>query len=133
VKDPAIPSEPESLNLVKRRPLSVTVISWLFIATGVIGLVYHLTELSSQNPFSYEVVWVLILRFLAIVSGILMLRGSNWGRWLLLAWMTYHVILSAFHPVFELAMHGLLLIVFAYFLLRQDAAVYFRGSRESAA
>jgi hypothetical protein len=90
---------------MNRRPLSVTVISWLFVAAGAIGLAYHLTEFKGQ--FEYGLVWVCIVRFLAIVSGLFMLRGSNWARWLLLVWIVYHVILSAFHSLSELAMHSL--------------------------
>src|SRR6476660_9107630 len=106
---------------MQKRPISVTIISWIFIAAGVIGLVYHSTELATQRPFRYETVLVLLLRFAAIVCGAFMLRGSNWARWLALAWMAYHVILSGFHSVFEFTVHGLLLAVLAYFLIRPRA------------
>jgi hypothetical protein len=112
---------------MNRRPLSVTVISWLFVAAGAIGLAYHLTEFKGQ--FEYGLVWVCIVRFLAIVSGLFMLRGSNWARWLLLVWIVYHVILSAFHSLSELAMHSLLLVVVAYFLFRPKASAYFHAAR----
>jgi hypothetical protein len=46
-----------------------------------------------------------------------------------LAWLTYHVVLSAFHSLTEVAMHGLLLVTSAYFLFRVQAAVYFRGAK----
>jgi len=115
-----------------RRPLSVTIISWLFIAAGGIGLVYHSTELMPEAPFDYEVIWVLLLRLLAVVCGIFMLRGSNWARWLLIAWLAYHVVLSAFHSPSELAMHALLLAVITYFLLRPKAASYFRRATAEA-
>jgi hypothetical protein len=57
------------------------------------------------------------------------LRGRNWARWLLVAWLVYHVILSVFHPLPQLIMHGLLLVVMAYFLFRPRASAYFRGER----
>jgi len=109
---------------MNRRPLSVTVISWLFIAAGAIGLAYHLTEFKGQ--FEYGLALVSLVRLLAILSGLFMLRGSNWARWLLLVWILYHVILSAFHSLSELAIHSLLLVVVAYFLLRPKASAYFR-------
>jgi hypothetical protein len=112
---------------MNRRPLSITVISWLFVAAGAIGLAYHLTEL--QGQFEYGLVLVCILRLLAILAGLFMLRGSNWARWLLLVWIAYHVILSAFHSLSELAMHTLLLGVVAYFLFRPKASAYFRAAR----
>lgn len=119
--------------MVIKRPLSVTIIGWLFIAAGVLGLAFHVTEFKAQGPLDYELVWVLFLRLLAILCGILILRGSDWGRWLLLAWIAYHVILSAFHSLFELAVHSLLLVVVAYLLLRPAAAAYFRGAKSNAA
>jgi hypothetical protein len=113
---------------VKRRPLSITIIGWLFLGTGTIGLVYHATEFKTQRPVEYDVIWVCIVRLLAILSGVFVLRGSNWARWLLLVWLAYHVILSAFHSLFELAVHGLLLAVIAYFLFRPQTSAYFRAA-----
>ena|SRR5438093_10722685 len=114
---------------MKKRPLSITIISWLFVAAGVIGLAYHATEFTAQRPFEYDFVWVCFVRLLAILCGVFMLRGSNWARWLLLVWIAFHVILSAFHSRFELVIHGLLFAVIAYFLFRPQASAYFRGTR----
>jgi hypothetical protein len=91
---------------MNRRPLLVTVIGWLYLVTGAVGLAYHSTEHETVGLFQYEPVLVLFLRLLALVCGVFLLRGSNWARWLALAWMAYHVILSAFHPLFELAVHS---------------------------
>ena len=113
---------------MRRRPLSITIIGWLFVGAGTIGLAYHATEFKTQRPVEYDLIWVCIVRLLAILSGVFLLRGSNWARWLLLVWLAYHVILSAFHSLFELAMHGLLLGVIAYFLFRPQASAYFRGA-----
>jgi len=116
---------------MNKRTLAVTIISWLFIAAGVIGLAYHFTELKTQGPFQYEVVWVFLLRLMAIVCGVYMLRGNNWARWLTMVWMAYHVFLSGFHSLPELAIHVFLFAVFAYFLFRAAATVYFRRAGES--
>jgi hypothetical protein len=114
---------------MNKRPRSVTVISWLFVAAGAIGLAYHATEFKAQRPFQYEVVWVCLVRLLAILCGVFMLRGRNWARWLLLVWIAYHVILSAFHSLSELVVHSLLFAVVAYFLLRPQASAYFRATQ----
>jgi hypothetical protein len=111
---------------MNKRPLSVTIISWLFVATGAVGFAYHVTEFKGQ--LEYDLVLLTLVRLLAIVAGLFMLRGHNWARWLLLAWIVYHVILSAFHTLFELVMHSLLLVVVAYFLFRPKASAYFRAS-----
>src|SRR5438093_13649636 len=114
---------------MKKRPLSITIISWLFVAAGVIGLAYHATEFTAQRPFEYDFVWVCFVRLLAILCGVFMLRGRNWARWLLLAWIAYHVILSAFHSLSELILHSLLFAVIACFLFRPQASEYFRSTR----
>ena len=106
-----------------QRPLSVTIIGWLFIIVGTVGLVYHGTEFKRDGPFQYEVVLVCLIRLLAIVCGVFVLRGSNWARWGLLVWIAYHVVLSAFHTLFELVVHGLLSVVVAWFLLRPSRRI----------
>lgn len=113
---------------MNKRPLSVTVIGCIFVAAGVIGFAYHVTEFKTQRPFEYGIVWVSLVRLLAILGGVFVLRGHNWARWLLLIWIAYHVILSAFHSPFELVVHGLLFAVIAYFLFRSHASEYFRSA-----
>lgn len=110
------------------RPRSVTVIGCLFVAVGVVGIAYHATELDAQSLFESDAVWVLIVRLLAIVAGVLILRGADWARWLALAWLGYHVILSAFHSFPEALMHMAVLAVIAYVLLRPEASAYFRAT-----
>ncbi len=117
---------------MNKRPISVTVISCVFVAAGGIGLAYHLLEFKVQHPFQYDIVWISVVRLMAIICGVYMLRGRNWARWLTLVWLTYHVILSGFHSLPELVTHSLLLGVFAYFLFRPQATVYFRAARTEA-
>jgi hypothetical protein len=116
-------------HLPSGRPRSVTVISWLFIVAGIVGLVYHASELKTSGPLDYEAVWVLLLRLLAVIGGAFMLRGADWARWLVLAWIAYHVVLSAFHSWSETAVHAALLAGVAYLLLRPEAGAYFRGAK----
>jgi hypothetical protein len=116
-----------------KRPLSVTVISLLLAAAGLVGLVYHLTELNLRHPLQNEVVWIELVRLLAIVSGAFMLRGSNWARWLAVTWIGFHVVVSAFHSIPELAMHCLVFAVFAYVLFRPPASEYFRAAKTTKA
>ena len=116
----------------KNRPRSITVISWLFVAAGVIGLAYHASAFKARRPFEDDFVWICFVRLLAILCGVFMLRGSNWARWLLLVWIAFHVVLSAFHSLFELVIHSLLFAGVAYCLFRPRASAYFRGTRNRA-
>ena len=110
---------------MKKRPLPVTIIGWLFIAVGLLGFAYHATEFNPEVSLDADLALVLVVRLLAIVGGVFLLRAANWARWLLLLWMAYHVILSTMHPVMELLMHIALLLAIAYFLLRPKTASYF--------
>jgi hypothetical protein len=118
---------------MNKRPRSVTAIGCIFIVAGVIGLAYHGAEFKAQRYFDYENVWVLLVRLLAILGGVFLLRGSDWARWFLLIWIAYHVILSAFHSVFELITHSLLFAVIAFFLYRPRVSAYFRDMRAGTA
>ena len=110
------------------RPLAVTLVGYLFIATGIIGFSYHIREFQIGDPFANDALLVLLLRLLALVAGIFILRGATWARWVAILWLAYHVVLSAFHSWSEAATHALLLVVISYVLLRRDAAEYFRGT-----
>ena len=117
---------------MNKRPLSVTVIAWIFVAAGVVGLTYHATEFKIERPFEKDAVWVCSVRLLAIVAGAFLLRGHNWARWLAIVWIAWHVGLSVFHPLSELIVHAVLLAAIAFFLLRPRASAYFRAAREKA-
>lgn len=118
---------------MKKRPISVTVLSWVFILAGAMGLAYHFRELKAQHPFQYDIVWVSLVRLLAIVCGVYMLRGHNWARWLAMVWISFHVVVSAFHSWEQVVMHGVLGVVFAWVLFRRPAVEYFSDVAEVGA
>jgi uncharacterized membrane protein YgdD (TMEM256/DUF423 family) len=113
---------------MKKRPWSVTIISWIFVLVGVFGVILHATEIKAQRPFQYDPVWAIGVSLVAIVCGFCMLRRNDWARWLSVAWLVFHVVLSGFHSRQELIVHGALLVVFAYLLFRPEANRYFRGA-----
>ncbi len=113
------------------RPPAVTFIAWVLIAAGAVGLAYHAGEL--RYSFRYEVALACAVRLLAIVAGVFMLRGRNWARWLALAWIAFHVVVSVFHSFDQVLMHSVVLLLFAWFLSRPRAAAYFRANRPEAA
>ena len=109
---------------MKQRPLSITLISYLFIAAGAVGIIYHASEL--KDVAMPEVSLVLFVRVLAILGGIFTLRGANWARWLLVVWIIYHMILSFFHSTAEVIMHFILSIVVVVSLFHPQANSYFK-------
>ena len=117
-----------------QRPLSVTILSWAFIAAGAVGLVYHAAGLrSGAGDRLDDVVLVLVLRALAIIGGAFALRGANWGRWLLLLWMAYHVVISVGHLSFEVVAHAIVLVVVAVVYFRAPGSAWFRRDIVSGA
>jgi hypothetical protein len=116
---------------MNKRPVCVTVISVVYIAAGAIGLAYHFREWRVPHPFQGDIWWISLVRVLAIVAGVFMLRGRNWARWLAIIWIGFHVVLSVFHPVMELVMHAVLFVVFAFLLFRRDASQFFQGYRNA--
>jgi hypothetical protein len=115
-----------------KRPLSITIIAWIYLILGVFGFVYHLVMQRSLHPLPYDLLWVELIFLAAILSGAYMLRGHNWARWLALAWIAFHVVLSIFHNLPELAIHALLCAVLAFFLFRSAASRYFRRAGPEA-
>jgi len=110
---------------MRKRPISVTIISLVYILAGIGGIAAHATEFDLRHPFSNDAVLALVVRALAIVAGVFMLRGANWARWLAIGWIASHVVLSSFHSILAAGMHALLLLVFAYFLCRKQANAFF--------
>jgi hypothetical protein len=114
------------------RPLTVTIIGWVFIAASIIAIGYHATEIDPHALFAPELLWALFVRLLALLGGAFLLRGADWARWLLVVWMGYHVVLSAFHAWSGAAMHAAMLLALGMFLFRERESAYFRGSAGTA-
>jgi len=110
-----------------KRPIAVTILGLLYIAVGIGSTAVHYAAFHRGRPSINEVVWVTVLGVIAIVAGVFMLLARNWARWLALAWMAFHVILSVGHPLQELIVHTALLLLFAYLLFRPEARAYFRA------
>ena len=111
-----------------KRPRAVTILAWIYIVVGVVSFVYgfprhaiHADDLLAES-----------VRLSGIIAGAWMLRGENWARWLAIAWIAFHVALSAFHELRELAVHAAFGVAIAIFLFRPDAANYFRRKADSS-
>jgi hypothetical protein len=121
-----------------KRPRSVTVTSWIFIAFGSIALLMSLlppvdaaasqriAEFRSQHPYQFALLYVGPI--LAVVCGVFMLRGCNWARWLLVVWFGHNVIGNVLHSPLKLLLPGLLFAVAVYYLFRPQATAYFRAT-----
>ena len=119
---------------MKKRPVPVLIVSILFILVGCVGFVYHVKELFElQNR--YETIWILFLRLLAIVIGLLLLYRINIARWLAIAWLAYHVVIGAYNSTSQMVTHIVFLIIVSVLLFLPASSMYFKKnpSKESRA
>jgi hypothetical protein len=103
-----------------QRPRSITIISWLFIIFGSIALISGLVTTDLKSHW-----YVHLSRFLQIVAGVFMLYGRNWARWLLVAWIAFHIVISALHSTLMLLMHVAIFSIILFFVFRRLASAYF--------
>jgi len=96
----------------------------LFIITGLAGLAYHL----SHRPLDGWVALIAFIEVIAVVGGVFLLKGRNWARWLMLGWLAFHVVVSAFHSLSDCIAHAVLFLAVAYFLLTPPDSKYFQAS-----
>jgi hypothetical protein len=115
---------------MKGRPLPVIIVSILFIISGVAGIVYHLKEFFEPGAELYELLWIQLVRVLAIVCGILLLIPVNWARWLAIAWLMYHIVISALHSTPEMIAHIVFLLVVIVLLYMPESSVFFRKKNQ---
>lgn len=110
-----------------RRPLSVALLAVLFMAVGALTIAKDLwppAALASERWSDIGPAWT--IRALAIAGGILLWRGVGWARWLLAAWLAFHVAVSA--PVWsKLIVHAVLSGVAMYVMFRRPARPFFQG------
>ena len=112
----------------KQRPLSVTIVAWLYMAVGTIGFFAHLSEFIARRAFHFDAIEIEAVEIVAIVSGVFLLRGRNRARWLALAWIIFHVAIS-FDVMSKLIVHSLLCAAIAWALFHRKASEYFRVNK----
>jgi len=93
------------------------------------GLLPNVHTTAAQRIAEIHTHWyVHVSRILMALSGVFMLFGFNWARWLLVVWMAFHLVIGALHSPFQLLMHTLLFAVFLYFLFLPQSSAYFRST-----
>ena len=108
-----------------KRPFQVTVLGWLLIAVGIPTTIFHL----SKSPVDRWTVPILLPGIIAIVAGVFLLRGARWARWLVLAWIAFHVVVHALNSLSDAMPFVVLLFVVGYFLLRPSTSKYFENAQ----
>jgi hypothetical protein len=110
----------------KKRPIAITILAWLYIAVGVLSTGAHYANFRSHKPMVNEFFWITALGAAAILAGAFMLHGHNWARWLALAWIAAHVVISALNLMHGLLMHCVVFLLVAAILFQREAREYFK-------
>ena len=110
----------------RKRPVVVLIIGLLFIAVGLLDVWLGVSPLTSQQAhLASDDLLVSSIGIAALVGAIGVLKGYNWARWLLSAWMAGHVALSIRQPhalLAHLVLFGLVLVG----LFHPAASTWFR-------
>jgi hypothetical protein len=121
-----------NVDQIQQRPVrtprrSVQAVGVLFLILGALDLYRGLAPLLASAPrwhMATDDVEVLVIGIAAIMGGIYVLRGANWARWLLAAWMAMHVAISIGQPGALLA-HVVIFGFVAYLLFGRAASTHF--------
>ncbi|MGA9584494.1 MAG: hypothetical protein WBQ95_04150 [Terracidiphilus sp.] len=99
------------------------IVAAVYLLVGVVGFVYHFPELMSGHR---DAIAIELTELLAVVAAVGLLLRRNWARWLALAWIVFHVVISLFHPLRELLIHGAFCVMIAWLLFRPATARWFK-------
>jgi len=120
-----------------KRPTSVSVIAWFLIVTSGISFVTSTVslnnpmarELMAKSPLPIALQFMMLYVELAIniVSGIAMLKGQNWARFLYVGWSAIGFVIGILTSPMKTAMiPGLVILaIITFFLFRPKANEYF--------
>jgi hypothetical protein len=130
---------------MKKRPTPVTVVAWILIVVGISSLVAMTLTLNnpatldlmsrSLLPISLQYVLAYAGFLVTIVSGIVMLKGRNWGRLLYVVWSAIGSLIGLATSPLKLAMiPGIVVfLIFTFFLFRPSANAYFQADPSASA
>jgi hypothetical protein len=128
---------------MNKRPLSITIIAWLFIIFGVLSAVaipFTLGNPMTRELMAKSMVPVPVQYFMmfagllvSILAGIFMLRGANWARMLYIIWGALGFLFSLItSPAKLVIIPGFLVyLIVVFFLLRPKATAFFTGSNHA--
>lgn len=106
---------------------SILVVGVIFLALGVLDVWRGIAPLfgaGAQPRLAGDDILVLLIGVAALIGGAFVLRGHNWARWLLAAWMALHVVISIGKPA-QLVGHLVIFGYIAFVLFRPPASAHF--------
>src|SRR3954447_25391206 len=125
---------------MRERPLSLTIVGWFLIVTGVLGVLGTLMVTSnpmamqiyaqSPLPLSVHIGLGVVGTLISILCGYGVLKGLNWSRFLYAGWSLIGFAVSVLTiRVTSLLVLGLAFYaVIVFFLFRPAANAWFAGT-----
>jgi hypothetical protein len=116
-----------------KRPVSITILGWVFIVVGSLGLasglisIGRVASVGTSALTRHEVLdatYVCVSGLIAAVGGAGLLHSFKWARWVCLAWMAAHVVLSLFHSMVEIVIHTVMFVAMIFIFFRPGASVH---------
>ena len=72
-------------------PFAVTILGWLFIVAEIASTARHLWK----GTLDRWMLAIALVGVVVVVAGVFLLGGASRARWLVLAWLAFHVVVSA--------------------------------------
>ena len=128
--------------LIRKRPTGVSVVGWILIVMGALSLLsmfisaastdYGATFAKNRFPVALQVVFGFVGLVITLVSGIYILKGASWARWLYIGWGACGIFFSLANLGFSLLiLPGLIFYaLFTAVLLQKESSTYFQGSND---
>jgi hypothetical protein len=125
---------------MEKRPLSLSIIGWFMIVTGILGLLGILFTFNnpmaarvyehSPLPMSVHLGLGLVGTLIAAICGYGVLKGFNWSRFLYVGWSLIGFAVSVLTvPVTTIIILSVVFfLVIVFFLFRPAANAWFSGA-----
>ena len=124
---------------MKKRPTSISVIAWVLIVIGGIGLISTtgtiminspmLRDIMSKSPIPIPIQYVISYFgiLIGVISGVAMLKGKNWARLLYITWNLINFVIGiTISPMKATMIPSLVLfLIVTFFLFRPKANEFF--------
>jgi hypothetical protein len=122
---------------MKKRPLALTIIGWLLVMMGIVSMFAtsanlknpKVIEYMSRSPLPLSIQYAILALGVMVmtISGLGILKGKNWARFLYTGWGLGSFLMSLAIGTMQTSMiPGLIIfLIIAYFLFRHDANAYF--------
>ena len=123
------------------RPKAATFIAWFSIVNGIsilVSLLFSFTNPMIKEALSKSTIPIPVQYLIScvgvgitIVSGIMMLKGKNWARLLIVGWYIFSVVMSFITAPNKIMVmpSAVVAVAISFFLFRPNVNEYFKRSR----